>query len=227
MSVSKSIRISPSIASSDTAFIAQEIKRIGSNFDTLHVDIEDGNFVDNISFGMKTVRRINELSPKPLSVHLMTEDPEKYIHKLKDFNCEYIFVHIEKQQYVLNLVNLIKSYGFKAGIALNPISQTNQIRYILDSIDAILFMTSEPDNVGELFNEKILEKIQEFKEISNTEIWIDGGVKREYLAQIRESNIDVCVVGREVFQSSNPKQYIDEFQKANEERYDWKKIGLF
>jgi|LSQX01.3.fsa_nt_gb ribulose-phosphate 3-epimerase/protein sgcE len=206
------MRISPSIASSNLVNIEFELERIGNDFDTLHVDIEDGNFVDNITFGLKTVRLINEISKRPFSVHLMVSEPEKYIDALKEFNCDIIFFHVENQGYPRKLISKIKSFGFKAGIALNPITITDHIDYLASELDGVLFMTSEPDLQGENFNVNILEKIKGFSDKYEIEIWADGGVKMEYRQLLHSAGVTTCVVGRDVFLSDDPITYIQDFQ---------------
>ena len=195
------IKVSPSIASADQTRIAHEIERLGDAYPNLHVDIEDGNFVPNITFGMKTVRAIRSVTRKPFSVHLMVTNPLDYVDELAGLGCSHVFVHVEGQQYLLRVLNRIRSYGARAGIALNPVSDVRAYEYLLDACDAVLFMTSEPDGAGEGFQERVLGKVRAYPGV---ECWVDGGVTLERLAELERAGVDVAVMGRHVFGSPDP-----------------------
>lgn len=197
--------IVPSVASCDQVRIADELSRIGVCYPNLHVDIEDGNFVPNITFGMKTVHAIRGVTDKPFSVHLMVSDPLDYIDDLCGLGCSHLFVHVESGQYVRRCLNRVRSHGVRAGIALNPVSDVRSFEYLLDDCDAILYMTSEPDGAGELFQEPVARKIRAFRGI---ETWVDGGVRHDMLTRLGKMGVDVVVMGRDVFGSEDPERLL-------------------
>lgn len=191
-------KLIPSIASANQLFLAEELKHLGDRYDNLHIDVEDGNFVPNITFGMRTIKKLREVSSKPFSVHLMVTNPGEYLADLASLNCSHIFVHVENAMYLLYLLNTIKSYGIKAGLALNPISNLRDYEYLLPDVDAILYMSSEPDAQGEILNPRVIEKIMPKKSL-DYEIWVDGGVKREHLPLLATKHVDYAVMGRDLF----------------------------
>ncbi len=180
--------------------------------DNLHIDIEDGNFVPNITFGIKFLRQLRSITKLPFSIHLMVSNPCSYIPQLKELFCSHIFVHVEQQIYLRYAINLIKSQGIKAGIALNPISNINSYQYLLDDIDAVLYMTSEPDLQGECFNSEILKKIQSYPE-QKIEVWIDGGISRKELKILQQYAVDYAVIGRDLFRQPNIETYLNSIQE--------------
>jgi pentose-5-phosphate-3-epimerase len=128
----------------------------------------------------------------------MVTNPEDYISDLASLNCSHIFVHVEKVIYLLNLINTIKNYDIKAGLALNPISNLHDFDYLLPNIDAVLYMSSEPDTYGEVLNPRVIEKILP-KNSLKYEIWVDGGVKIAHLPLLASKHVDYAVMGRELF----------------------------
>ncbi len=202
-------KLIPSIASANQLFLAEELKRLGDRYENLHIDIEDGNFVPNITFGLRTVKKLREVSKKPFSIHLMVTNPEDYLAELASLNCSHIFVHVENVMYLLNLVNTIKNYGIKVGLALNPISNLRDYDYLLPEIDAVLYMSSEPDNRGELLNHRVIEKIAP-KHSLKYEIWVDGGIKREHLPLLAAKQVDYAVMGRELF-NNDPEAIFSQY----------------
>lgn len=203
-------KLVPSIASADQLFLAEELKRLGDRYDSLHIDIEDGNFVPNITFGMRTIRKLREASTKPFSVHLMVMNPADYLAELAALNCSHIFVHVEGVVYLLQLINKIKDYGIRAGIALNPISNLADYEYLLPDLDAVLYMSSEPDQRGEAFNPRVVQKILPKKE-HQYEIWVDGGIQRKDLELLASKDVDYAVMGRELF-NNDPKAILEQYQ---------------
>ena len=196
------MRLSPSIASSNLANIEEELKRIGQDYDSLHIDIEDGNFVSNITFGMKMLHAIRRISDKPFSVHLMVMKPEDYIKELTELNCSHIFVHGESSMYLKKMLFSIRSCGIKAGLALNPCSKIEDYQYLLKDLDAILYMTSEIDGNGEQFQPLVLNKVRHYDSI---ETWFDGGIDWMTLSLLPEYT-DYAVMGRAIFNSENANE---------------------
>ena len=203
------MKILPSIASASQYNIEKELGRIGSRYyENLHIDIEDGNFIPNITFGLKTVRQIRENYKLPFSVHLMVSNPENYINELKNTDCCIIFIHVESCRYLSEVLNKIKSLGIRAGIALNPCSDLKNHRYLFGITDAVMFMTSEPDFRGQIFNPAVLENIEEALGEKRLELWVDGGVKEEHLEFLKKKQIDYAVMGREIFDRENPEDFL-------------------
>lgn len=197
----RGLAVVPSIASCDQARIADEVSRLGSGYPNLHVDVEDGNFVPNITFGMRTVRAVRACTPKPFSAHLMVTEPLDYIDELCSLGCSHLFFHAEATQYVRRCLNRIRSHGVRAGIALNPVSDVRTYEYLLGDCDAILYMTSEPDGAGEEFQEAVTRKIRRYPGV---ETWVDGGVRMGMLPCLADIGVDVVVMGREVFGAEDP-----------------------
>lgn len=205
------MKIIPSIASANQCNLESEINRIGHKYENLHIDIEDGNFISNITFGIKTIKQIREITDKKFSVHLMVTNPERYIEELSRLNCSHIFIHVEGIVYLMDLINKIKSKGIKAGIALNPISNIVNYNYILDEVDSVLFMTSEPDNNNQLFNKKVLDKIDLKFLDKKIELWVDGGIQEKHLTMLKEKKIEYIVMGREIFKSRSPEEIFEKY----------------
>lgn len=201
------INIVPSIASSNLINIEKELRRIGNDYDNLHIDIEDGNFVPNITFGLSMLKAIRSITSKPFSVHLMVSDPSIYLDDLLNLNCSHIFIHVENQQYLRPLLYKIRQANVKAGIALNPISNIENYEYLLDDVDSILYMTSEPDGRNQQFNPNILSKLKVFPGI---ETWVDGGVKLDTLDALQKKGVSTVVLGREIFNHQNPEKLLSE-----------------
>jgi ribulose-phosphate 3-epimerase len=202
-------KIIPSIASANQIFLAKELQRLGDQYENLHIDIEDGNFVPNITFGLRTIKKLREASSKPFSVHLMVTNPEDYFVDLASLNCSHIFIHVENAMYLLKMINTIKKLGIKAGLALNPISNISDFEYLLPDIDAVLYMSSEPDTYGDIINLRVIDKIMQKKELEY-EIWVDGGIKIEHLPLLSEKNVDYAVMGRDLF-NNNPAAILNQF----------------
>lgn len=159
---------------------------------------------------MKQLRTITDI---PFSVHLMVNNPCRYIEALSKLSCSHIFVHVEQQVYLRYILNMIHAHHMKAGIALNPISKISDYTYLLDDVDAILYMSSEPDYVGDRFNQHVLDKIQDFPK-RDIEIWIDGGIRYDAIAMLKRKYVDCAVVGRDLFKQSDYGLYIEKFRKG-------------
>lgn len=198
------MRISPSIASANLANIEKEIEKIGNQYDSLHIDIEDGNFVQNITFGLNTVKAIRKLTDKPFSAHLMVTKPEDYIDELIKLNCSHIFIHGECSMYLKRFFYKIRENKIKAGLALNPLSNINDYKHLFDDIDAVLYLTSEVDGHGEKFQSLVLEKI---KYLDNIETWIDGGVNFSNI-HLLPTHTSYVVMGRGIFNHKNAREII-------------------
>lgn len=197
--------IIPSIASADQFNISQAIKSLGK-WNYLHLDIEDGNFVDNISFGLKMVKSIAMKTDMQLDAHLMVTNPMLYIEPLSKIGLKSIAVHWESLNYPSREINAIRNLGMKIGIALNPRTQPSELINYFPMINYILVMTSEPDGVGEVFMESMLEKIRFLKEHipPHVKIMVDGGIGDHELKLVTEAGADIVIMGRRIFTADNP-----------------------
>lgn len=192
------MRISPSIASSNLLNVEAELKKL-KDYTDIHIDIEDGNFVPNITFGKKMVSLLEKATTLPFSVHLMVKNPVEYIEFFAQMRCDIVFIHVECTQYILRWLHLIRQYGMRAGIALNPVTAIEPYRYLFEKCDSILLMTSEPDGEGEKFLSNLLPKIEQVRKIYQGELWCDGGIDLKRLELLEKMGVDVCVMGRAIF----------------------------
>ena len=202
--------ILPSLASANTADLKGEITRLGG-YPYLHFDIEDGNFVDNITFGLKTISAVRKLSDSDFDAHLMVTDPLKYIKPLAELRFQSVSFHWESTMYPMRIIHEIKKYGMKAGIALNPATPAEAVSEYLSAVDRILVMASEPDGAGELFQKRVLEKIRRIRKLNGRiHILVDGGVDPEIMEIAVEAGADMIVMGRAVFGSPDPEAFLRE-----------------
>ena len=203
-------RIAPSILAADFGRLAEEIAMINqSEADFLHVDVMDGRFVPNISFGQDIVKTMGSLSEKPLDVHLMIEEPERYIKDFVDAGATYISVHIEACRHLHRVIQQIKSYGVKAGVALNPHTSVHQLEDVLEILDMVVLMSVNPGFGGQKFIYQTLLKTKKLRDMrdqinSPALIEIDGGVGRQNAEALIKAGADVLVAGSSVFKAKDP-----------------------
>lgn len=213
--------IAPSLLAADFANLQRDIEMVNSSLaDWFHVDIMDGVFVPNISFGMPVVEAINRHATKPLDVHLMIVQPERYIETFHKLGAAVISVHIEACPHLHRIIHAIKSLGMKAGVAINPHTSIESIRDILADVDVVNLMSVNPGFGGQKFISRTLNKIEQLKEIINAQglsaqIEIDGGVTLENYSEIVAAGADILVAGNCVFGASNPLSAIAQM-KGNE-----------
>ena len=202
--------IAPSILAADFGNLERDCKMINkSNADWFHIDIMDGVFVPNISFGMPVLESINKHAIKPLDVHLMIVDPDRYIKKFSDLNAEILTVHFEVCNHLHRSIQEIKNNGMKAGVALNPHTPVAVLDSIIKEVDLVCLMSVNPGFGGQKFIRNTFEKISELKKLielkkSNAIIEIDGGVTDENAKQLIEVGAHVLVAGSYIFKSNNP-----------------------
>ena len=214
-----SIKISPSILAADFGNIERECKLIDkSGADWFHLDVMDGIFVPNISFGMPVVKAIRQMTSKPLDVHLMITKPETYIEKFIDLGSDIISFHIEATNKLEENINLIKSKNVKVGIAINPDTPIGELKNILSKIDLVCLMGVFPGFAGQKFIDKTLHRLKELKgliESSNSKalIEIDGGVNAHNYMELRSLGADVLVAGSYIF---NAEDYNEVIKKLKE-----------
>lgn len=201
--------LAPSILSADFSNLSQQIRAIElGSADIIHCDVMDGKFVPNITFGPFIVKTVKSLSKLPIDVHLMIEKPEQYISNFADAGADYITVHQEAVTHLDRVINLIKEYGIKAGVSLNPSTPIDSIYPILEIVDLILIMSVNPGFGGQKFIDYTLAKVSTLKEIRdknnfNYQIEIDGGVTIDNIHKIKNAGVDIIVAGTAVFNSSD------------------------
>ena len=206
--------IAPSVLAADFGNLQRDIEMINeSDADWFHIDIMDGVFVPNISFGMPVLRDIKKHAKKTLDVHLMIVNPDQYIETFASLGADILTVHYEACTHIHRTIQAIKSTGMKAGIALNPHSSVNQLKDIIKDIDLVCLMSVNPGFGGQSFIENTFEKVKELKVLiqstgSYCQIEIDGGVTNENAKKLIQAGANILVAGSYVFKSDNPTETI-------------------
>ncbi|MBV2223486.1 MAG: ribulose-phosphate 3-epimerase [Cloacibacterium sp.] len=207
--------IAPSVLSADFGNLQRDIEMInGSQADWFHVDVMDGRFVPNISFGFPVMKAIQEHAKKFVDVHLMIVEPEKYVEEFINYGADLVSVHYEACTHLHRTINLIQDKGAKAGVVLNPSTPVWVLEDIITEVDLVLLMSVNPGFGGQKFIENSYKKIRETKELilennSTALIEIDGGVNTENAPKLFEAGADVLVAGNAVFASENPERTIE------------------
>jgi ribulose-phosphate 3-epimerase len=213
--------IAPSVLAADFSNLQRDIEMINeSEADWFHIDIMDGVFVPNISFGMPVLRDIKKHAKKTLDVHLMIVNPDQYIETFASLGADILTVHYEACIHMHRTVQAIKATGMKAGIALNPHSSINLLKDIIKDIDLVCLMSVNPGFGGQSFIENTFEKVKELKELiqstgADCQIEIDGGVTNKNAKKLVEAGANILVAGSYVFKSNNPAETISKMVKLD------------
>jgi len=214
-------QLAASILNADFSCLREVLSMLEkSKVDLVHLDIMDGNFVPNITFGPKIVATIRRNTNLPLSVHLMIEKPERYI---KDFSevinkQDSLIIHVETCPHLDKTLQMILDCGLKAGVALNPSTPLEMIKYVLDKLNIILIMTVNPGFGGQQFIPSMLLKIADTREIieqseKDIAIQVDGGINSKNIVKVKQAGANILVVGSEIFKAQCPEKVIENIQK--------------
>ena len=208
------MKVSPSLLSADFSNLAKDIEMINSSeADFLHLDIMDGVFVPNISFGFPVMEAVSKICRKPLDVHLMIVQPQNWIDKVKEIGATIMNVHLEACLHLDRTVNAIKNAGMKAGVTLNPATPVSLLVDIIDQLDLVLLMSVNPGFGGQSFIPNTIKKVKELKNLRDSSgskalIEVDGGVNDVTGKLLAEAGVDILVAGNYVFKSTDPLQRI-------------------
>jgi ribulose-phosphate 3-epimerase len=212
-------KILPSILSADFANLERDIKELENiGIDMFHIDVMDGNFVPNISFGFPIIEAIRPKTDKVFDCHLMIANPENYVEQFCKVGCDMVSFHIEATNHADRLIQVIKDNGKKAGIVLNPQTSLESIKYLLPKVDYVLIMTVNPGFGGQKFIPEMLEKIEELAKIReeknyNFLIEVDGGINVETSKACRDKGADILVCGSFLFGASDKEKILGELLK--------------
>lgn len=216
------IKIAPSILAADFGKLVEEVKDVEkAGADLIHVDVMDGHFVPNISFGSIAMDAIRPHTDLPLDVHLMIENPDQYIEQFAKAGAAYITVHVEACRHLHRTIQLIRSYGVKPGVVLNPHTPIETIKHILEDIDMVLFMTVNPGFGGQKFIHSVVPKIKELSDIIKEKnldvaIEIDGGVNAETIVPCAEAGATIFVAGSAIFGKEDRTAALNAIKEAGE-----------
>lgn len=212
--------VAPSLLSANFGTLDKDIEMINkSEADWFHLDIMDGVFVPNISFGFPVIKSIQKQAKKPLDVHLMIVQPDRYLEEFKNHGAEWITVHIEAVDHLHRTVHEIKKLGMKAGVSLNPHTPVHLLVEIIADLDLVLIMSVNPGFGGQKFIPSSLEKVKKLKELilaknSGALIEVDGGVDFSNAGELVKAGVDVLVAGNTIFKSADPAGAIKKLKQA-------------
>ena len=217
-----SIIVSPSLLSCDFANIQRDVEMLNNSAcDWLHIDVMDGSFVPNISFGFPVIEAMKRHATKPLDVHLMIQNPEKYLRDFKNAGADWLTVHFEACNHLHRVIQEIKELGMKAGVAINPHTPVEWLEDIVADLDLVLVMSVNPGFGGQKFIPNAARKVEKLVSLieqkgANCEIEVDGGVNLQTGAELVKAGATALVAGSFVFQSQNPGQTIQDLKKLGE-----------
>ncbi|POT55246.1 epimerase [Citrobacter amalonaticus] len=205
--------VHPSLASANPLHYGRELTALDNmDLGSLHLDIEDSSFINNITFGMKTVQAVARQTQHPLSFHFMVARPQPWLAQLSALKPNWIFVHAETLEYPSEILAEIRNIGAKAGLAFNPATPVEAYHYLVPQLDALMVMTSEPDSLGQRFIPSMCAKIGKIREIfPQAECWADGGITLMAAQQLAAAGVQHAVVGRALFSSSDYRTTLSQF----------------
>ncbi len=207
------IKIAPSILSADFSNLAQQIKLIENQADMIHIDVMDGHFVPQITYGQLIVKTMKKITSLPLDVHLMISNPEKYIDSFAKAGADIITIHQETTDQLPQLIQQIKKHNIKASVALNPATPLSTIEPLLNSLDMVLLMTVNPGFAGQSFISSVLDKIKKLRQLKpNLDIQVDGGISLETIKEPVNAGANILVAGSAIFSTEDPKQAITDLK---------------
>ena len=217
--------IAPSVLAADFTKLQSEIELVNnSQADWFHLDVMDGRFVPNISFGMFIIKAIKRMAKKPLDVHLMMVEPEKYIEQFREAGADVITVHYEACPHLHRTLQQIKATGAKAGVALNPHTSINVLEDIIEDIDLVCLMSVNPGFGGQKFIYQTIPKVRKLRELielrnTQTMIEIDGGVGLQNAESLLQAGANVLVAGSSIYKATNPIDVISRMKRIGKDTF--------
>ena len=212
------LKLAPSILSADFGNLLDDIRKIEEGgADYIHVDVMDGHFVPNISFGAPVMKAMNGKTKLPYDVHLMIENPDQYIADFVTPQTEFITVHQEASRHLHRTIQNIKSHGIKAGVSINPATPVSSLECILEDVDLVLVMSVNPGFGGQKFIPSALEKVRQLADLKREKnlhflIEIDGGITLDNVKTVMDAGVEIAVAGSAVFGAENVTERVKEFK---------------
>lgn len=214
------MKLAPSILSADFANLLEDVKKIErGGADYIHVDVMDGHFVPNISFGAPVMKCLNGKTTIPYDVHLMIENPDAYIDDFVTPQTEYITVHQEASRHLHRTIQKIKSHGIKAGVAINPATPVDTLSCVFEDVDLVLIMSVNPGFGGQKFIKGAVAKVEQLARIKRENgytfaIEIDGGVTGDNIKMLAEAGVEIAVAGSAVFKATSPEEMVTKLKEV-------------